>query len=259
MQQFSNVPDGLEMVNLGSTFAKYGFDYGLLGRRGFNFAGQPQTLKEDHAILEQYADHIQKGAVVVLPVCLFGFAVYEYAAARPAPQSGGLGANVKKAVKALIGYDRAKRLKYEKMSPEEKADAAALGRVNAWKQEFSLPDTAQAEPSAEMLRIFAKTRNELTEMLRLCREKGFRPAVVNMPAAKAEYTLFSEPFVRKFYEENVEAANPFGVPVFRYFGDERFASPLLYENYADCLNDAGRKQFAEALIRDLQASGLWTL
>lgn len=74
MQQFCDVPYELEMINLGSTFAKHGFDYQLFGERGFNFAGQPQPLKEDHAVQSQYQDHLKSGAVVLIVlICPFVF------------------------------------------------------------------------------------------------------------------------------------------------------------------------------------------
>ena len=132
MQQFSNVPYELEIVNLGSTFAKHGFDYQLFGKRGFNFAGQPQPLKDDHAILAQYQDHLRPGAVVVVVVCPFGFSLYEYTDQpdqRPSLAERAL-RKIKSTVKTVIGYDRARHSEYEKLSVEEKSRVTALSRVN---------------------------------------------------------------------------------------------------------------------------------
>lgn len=89
MQQFCDVPYELEMINLGSTFAKHGFDYQLFGERGFNFDGQPQPLKEDHAVLSQYQDHLKSGAVVLIVlICPFVFSLYDYADLKPASPKG---------------------------------------------------------------------------------------------------------------------------------------------------------------------------
>lgn len=89
MQQFCDVPYELEMINLGSTFAKHGFDYQLLGERCFNFAGQPQPLKEDHAVLSQYQDHLKSGAVVLIVlICPFVFSLYDSADLKPASPKG---------------------------------------------------------------------------------------------------------------------------------------------------------------------------
>lgn len=53
MKDYGNVPYELEIVNLGSTFSKYGFDYRYFGKKGFNFAVAPQPLKVDYEVLEK--------------------------------------------------------------------------------------------------------------------------------------------------------------------------------------------------------------
>jgi hypothetical protein len=74
----NGVPRGLEIVNTGSTFSMYGFDYKYFGKKGFNFAMAPQPLEYDLKILEQYSGHIEGNAVVVVVVCPFGFCVDNY-------------------------------------------------------------------------------------------------------------------------------------------------------------------------------------
>lgn len=262
MHQYYDVPNGLEIVNLGSTFAKYGFDYQLFGKRGFNFAGQPQPLKEDHAILSQYQDHLKPSAVVLIVlICPFVFSLYDYVELEPASSEGGI-VKIKKTIKKVIGADNisALKCKINKMrhrkdttfSAEEKSCIMAQKRVDGWKEEFSLMDTVSVHPSEELKRVFAKTRRELTDILLLCRERGFCPVLMDMPVAKAEHSMFSKAFIREFYDENIKKANVIDAPTLRYFGDERFDDALLYENYTDCFNDFGRRKFAEILINDLR-------
>lgn len=262
MEKFGSVPYDLEIVNLGSTFSKRGFDYRYFDKRGFNFAGEPQPLKDDHAILSQYQDHLKPGAVVLIAlICPFVFSLYDYADLKPASSEGGI-AKVKQAIKAVIGAEninaircKIEKIKYRKckaLPAEGKSRIAAQWRVGGWEKEFSLTDTTTVHPSEELKRVFAKTRKELTEILLLCRERGFRPVLMDMPVAKAEHSMFSGSFIREFYDDNLKEANVIDAPTLRYFGDERFDDALLYENYADCLNDAGRRKFAEILTNDLR-------
>lgn len=267
MHQFSDVPNGLEIVNLGSTFAKHGFEYRLFGKHGFNFAGQPQPLVEDHAILSQYQDHLNPGAVVLIVlICPFVFSLYDYADLATVSSESGI-AKVKKAIKVVIGTDNINIIKSkldkimhrkdEILSSEKESRIMAQRRVDGWKEEFSLKDTVSEHPSEELKCVFAKTRKELTDILLLCRERGFRPVLMDMPVAKAEHSMFSRSFIREFYDENLKEANIIDAPTLRYFGDNRFDDAQLYGNYVDCFNDAGRRKFAEILINDLRKLNIW--
>lgn len=257
MEDFDSVPYGLEMANLGSTFSKAGFDYQYFGKRGYNFARAPQPLKDDHAILDKYKEHLISGAVVVVVVCPFGFSLYEYG---DAPKPGAVDRAVimaKRMVKKAIGYDKRRLARFEKLPIEERSREMARARVDGWKNEFSLADTMSAHAGEALRGEFEKTRGELGGILTICRDCGFRPVIINMPAARAERELFSDSFIKEFYDDNLAAANVTGAPSIDYFRDARFDDPLLYENYADCLNDRGRRMFSEILVGDLKALGMW--
>lgn len=263
MQDYGEVPYGLEMVNLGSTFSKYGFDYRYYGKKGYNFASAPQTLKTDREVLETYQDHIAGGAVVVVVVvCPFGFCVHDYRTLKLplACRCVRLVQRGKRVIKKLIHYDRVRQMAAKKGGPpsaRQQAQTNARGRVKGWKQEFGLRDTTSQRPTRELRKTFGKVREELSAMVRLCRERGFRPLIINMPAAREEYSQFSDGFIQAFYEDNIREADTQGVPVLDYFRDGRFDDISLYENYADCFNDKGRRLFAAVLIEDMKKLGLW--
>lgn len=257
MKDYGAVPFELEMVNLGSTFSKYGFDYKYFGKKGFNFAVAPQPLKVDFEVLETYQNHIKEGAIVVIVVvCPFGFSLYEYDTVSYS-YAKNIGNLVKKAVKKIIRYDRWQNKKQLHMSSEAKTRINAKNRLDAWMNEFSLNNTMTQKPTPELIEVFKKTTNELTNIIKLCHKKKFRPIIINMPAVKEEYASFSNEFIHDFYEENMKRANIEGVPTIDYFRDPRFQDCLLYENYADCFNDKGRRFFAEIFIEDLKKLGLW--
>lgn len=255
MKKTYPVPDRLEIINLGSTFAKYGFDYRYFNKRGFNFAQQPQTMKTDLDILERYQEHLTKNALVLIVLlCPFSFSLYEQA--RPSILHTAP-VRVKKFIKDLIGYSQKQRATYDLLPPEEKSRIASSNRINGWMEEFSISNTTTTLPSTDLLKTFSKNIDILQRMLLLCDHKGFHPVILNMPAAKIEYSRFSSHFIREFYTANIEKGNITNAPVLNYFGDSRFDDIHLYENFADCFNDQGRKLFSEILIQDLKSINLW--
>jgi len=259
MKDYGEVPHNLEMVNLGSTFSKYGFDYKYFGKRGFNFAAAPQPLKTDREVLEKYQGYINKnGLVVIAVVCPFGFCVHEYSSLRRRPFQREINL-LKGIIRKLIRYDECKRRIAEKNppSPEKLSRINSSNRVNGWKREFFLSNTTTQQPTPELQRTFVKTREELSGIILLCKQHGFRPLIISMPAVKEEYSQFSDGFIKAFYEDNLAGAGTDGVPVIDYFRDERFNDISLYENYADCFNDRGRRLFASVLIEDMKRLGLW--
>ena len=258
MKDYGDVPHNLEMVNLGSTFSKYGFDYRYFGKRGFNFAVAPQPLKTDREVLEKYQKHINKdGVVVVVIVCPFGFCVHEYSSLRRPPFQREI-SWLKRLVKKALRYDNRKQHNSEKtLSAGELCQINSHSRVEGWKKEFFLKNTTTQLPTKELQKTFVKTRAELAGIIALCKENSFRPLIINMPAMGEEYSQFSDAFIKAFYEDNLERANVDGVPVIDYFGDERFNDISMYENYADCFNDKGRRFFASVLMEDMTKLGFW--
>lgn len=259
MTDYGNVPYDLEMVNLGSTFSKFGFDYQYLKKRGFNFAAAPQPLKTDYEVLEKYQDHIKEGAIIAIVVCLFGFARYEYEMKKETVLQNCI--NLTKClIKKTIGEERIQKYRQhaiKKLSVSEITKINALQRVNAWKAEFSLNDTITKEPTPELEEAFNKTRGILEKVLSLCKSRNFRPVIITMPALEEENRQFSDEFINYFHRNNIRLVDTEGVPVLDYFRDNRFNNIGLYENYVDCLNDKGRELFAEVLIQDLKSCGLW--
>ena len=259
MIDYGNVPYGLEMINLGSTFSKYGFDYKYFGKKGFNFAVAPQPLKIDHEVLEKYKSNINKNAIVVIvAICPFVFSLYDYAELK-IPVTQRAIRLIKKVIKKLIGYkyiqDKQERKKL--ITEQEKAQKNADDRIRGWMREFSLQNVTTQKPTPKLQKTFEKTRGELSAILELCKEHEFRPVIVSMPAAKEEYSQFSQEFIQGFYRDNIKKANITNAPVLEYFCDPRFGDYNLFENYADCLNEMGRKLFAEVFIQDLKKLELW--
>lgn len=270
------VPDNLEIVNLGSTFSKFGFDYKWFNKKGFNFAVQPQPLAYDYSILKQYSGNIKKGGVIVIVVvCPFGFSVdyypddsanykyyyfldkneiHEYSRKKeffikylPFVSSFAFFGFLKRIVKKLF---QVCGIRYKGQIRHKDH------RINGWMNEFDLRDTTSGAQGEKLSHIFDNAVDSLRKILKICIEYEFKPLIINMPAVKAQSSQFSEEFIESFYSANIESANFCSAPVIDYFRDERFNDSSFYENGIDCLNDKGRKIFAEILIEDIKKLGL---
>ena len=73
-QKFQEVPDKIQVCNLGSSHGLYGFCYDDIDKDFcFNFSLVSQTLEYDNRILSYYEDRISAETKVIIPVSYFSF------------------------------------------------------------------------------------------------------------------------------------------------------------------------------------------
>ena len=65
---WDGIPFELDVVNLGSNSAKYGFDYSNQNLKAANLAMGPQCLLMDLNILKAYKEHLKPNAIVFIPM-----------------------------------------------------------------------------------------------------------------------------------------------------------------------------------------------
>lgn len=66
--KFFNIPEQIEIANLGTSHAQYAFVYEELDAVGFNFALPAQRLYYDKKIFEKYANKFKKDSTLILPI-----------------------------------------------------------------------------------------------------------------------------------------------------------------------------------------------
>lgn len=71
--KYRSVPEHIKISNVGSSHGLASFNYNELSRRYvcFNFAGGRQQLFYDNRILQTYADHLEPGGLVFIPISYF--------------------------------------------------------------------------------------------------------------------------------------------------------------------------------------------
>jgi hypothetical protein len=274
----NGVPDELEIVNTGSSYARYAFDYSNINLKGFNFGLQPQSLSYDYRIIKQYSYKMKKGCIVLitLPNLVFGFLDYKndqtntkyYYFLDP---KNILGFTKYKYLKRVIFpilssqkniFRIFKDVSLQKLYDQDKnfmkkeqIHADATARVEGWKKQFNLESTIENDLPDEILNMFGRTTELLNEIIEYCLNNNFRPVIVVPPTSAIINNLLSEKFMKKVLYDNIQKANKREIPVLDYLYDERFQDEALYIN-SDMLNKTGREKFTQVVLDDLKQLGV---
>ena len=272
--KFKEIPDNLDIINLGSSYAKYAFDYRKVGVNGFNFGVQPQSLSYDFRILKQYKNKLKKNGVVIITIPNFVFAFldypieeYNYKYYSFLNKENIL--NYSSLKKFLIKYFplllQPKKLKYilKDISKEntdrltfvenkEDVKKEAQKRINGWMRQFKLLNINNKEElPLDIKNMFIKTQSLLEEMINYSLTNELKPVIVIPPCSKELNNFFSDDFLKEILYSNIEKANKSLIPVLDYLKDSEFQDYHLYMG-VDLLNIKGRRLFTNKVITDLK-------
>lgn len=272
--KFKEIPSNLEIINLGSSYAKYAFDYNEVGIKGFNFGVQPQSLAYDFRILKQYKNKLKKNGVIIITIPNFVFAFldypideYNYKYYSFLNKENIL--NYSSLKKYLIKYFplllQPRKLKYilkdiskENMDRlvfvESKEDVKkeAQKRINGWMSQFKLLNINNKEElPLDIKKMFIKTQNLLEEMINYSLSNELKPVIIIPPCSKELNDFFSDEFLEEILYSNIEKANKNLIPVLNYLKNSEFQDYHLYMG-VDLLNIKGRKLFTNKVIADLK-------
>ena len=267
INKFKKVPDNLELVNLGSNYAFYGYNYEGLGVRAFNAALQPQYLLYDFMILKSLAQKCSPGCVIIisLPPAVFCFdglswqdeKYYLCLPWKYIPRYTRLKRIARNEFPLLFSPKDAQYL-VRKIRPdvcsgsgEVHCEKEAAIRRDDWIRQFRLYGTTSDFFPADVVEQFDKTTAILYEMIYFCLEKGFRPVLVIPPVSGSLRKLLGQEFLRAALFDNIKKANTRNIPVLNYLGDEQFLHHSLYRN-SDFLTIAGSRLFTQRVVGDLR-------
>lgn len=268
----NNIPDSLTMVNLGSGYARFSFEYKLCSINGYNFAQSPQSLWYDYMILKQFTGSLAKGCFVFinLPVFIFSFENYRelkynakyyfsldrgyiknYSTAKkilctrlPAFLYGMKAAHILFDVKPedVLSYDKC-------IIPTEQIPAYVTEHYEVWKEQFALKDTVHAQSALHLADSMSKVRKLLSEMIDYCLAHDFRPVLVTSPLCREMNEKFSREFLDAVFYDNLKAANGKNIPYIdlREHPDFQDDSDMFW-NGVDWLSRKGRKRFMQILL-----------
>lgn len=278
----SYIPNQLEVVNLGSSSAKYAFDYsGLM--HGMNFALAPQTLQYDFSILKNYHSYIKPGGVVLIPLCPFTGCVGKespnpqddvkyYALLHPAvihnydaEIAKNIGVNTRNpayiAIKQLgiKSFIRTVLVSLIKPHPFMSGDNPLKGdalvkdaeiRIESWMKQFGIDDLYSTHISESRQKAINYNIELLINIVDFCHERDFKPVIVLPPVTKLLHsripTIFRNLYIYSLVNNDILKKIPF----LNYFDDQQFSDDDLYFN-SFFLNSRGGKLFTKQVLTDI--------
>ena len=267
-----------DLVVLGSSGAKWAFDFDGSDIKAMNWAQQPQTLVEDFNILRNFHSILRKKGVVIITImpftglnketnvwdavkylqvhCHEPIETHLIERARAIvwmPIRLGKPA-IKATIKYLLGKDvKPKTYNYAMVesNPMDKyqLDKNAESFVKGWKNQFSIEDFEA--PLTEANRKGRIYRIELMRtIIDFCTERQYKPILIVPPVTRhlnRFYTSqFKETYIYSFLREVSR-----NVHVLDYSNEDEFMDDKLYFN-SFFMNSIGRKLFTARVINDLK-------
>ena len=269
------INDSLDIVNTGSTFAYYAFDYNDIGIRGFNFALKPQFLRYDDVILKKYASKLSKDAVVLICVADFALLIpnssqkklhdkyYRFLRNSEINNASAIRRIIIKYLPVCIELKNFGRFMFDcgrdedyYVNPNDKefVSASADAYVDGWCREFGFNNLVDA--SQDLTRFDNRIRDSIQHiesMIKTCREHSAHPVFILLPASECVENKISLDFMEKTLVSQLKKIDT-SVPILNYTQNRKLQNYLLYRD-AFCLNGAGRRVFTKIVIADLKAAG----
>lgn len=256
-----------DVVNIGSSSAKYAFDYSGLEIKAFNWAEQPQSLSYGFKILKTYFSILKRNGSVIISLGPFSgldvdgkwrkeaYDKYYYLLA-PAliddfksvkiRRNYPLIANPIRSMKDLVKGILKKR-------PDEKKDSVGFiddsdRWVKGWLSEFGITDL-EAELSQENKKGREKRIKLLSDIIDFCIERDLKPVIVIPPMHPTLASKFPETFRENYIYSFIRKANTAGVPFYDYMDDSRFEDGRYYRN-SFFMNVNGAKLFTSIFLKE---------
>lgn len=265
-----------DIVNIGSSAAKWAFDWSTYGIKGMNWAQAPQSLVEDFNLLRNFHSILRKGGYVLLPIMpcsSLGRTPGFYDSLRYVKIDSGEPIEPafhaeaqryaqfpilfgKPALKALVRYllhcernytNPNPDLEHNPMNPEQ-LDADGEGWVEGWKREFSISDfdyplTPQNQAKRE------ERRKLWREVIDFCTERGYKPVFTILPVTKHLSAYFSDTFKENYIYSFLREIER-DVPLLDYSNDKELCEDDLYFN-SFFHNKKGRELMTKRVAADL--------
>lgn len=266
---WDGIPYELDVVNLGSNSAKYGFDYSGLNVNAANLAMGPQCLLMDLNILKAYKDHLKPNAIVFIPMCPFSsMAGYNYlidpkyhtflpkenipnfskkTQARMMNLKNNP-INVYPLIRFFVDIKNCLFKPFKRKGNHVNFDIDAQKWINAWMSEFdiaSFEDTLSEENT--------KNKKDSASIIKsiydYCIESGFKPYVVLPPTTSVLSQKLSPSMREKYIVDYIKQAEIPEDHFLDYLDDKEIGENQDYFQNAYFLNAEGAKVFTKKILQ----------
>jgi hypothetical protein len=266
--KFKNVPDKLEIVNLGNSHGGKGIDYSFTDYKGFNFALPAQNFHYDYRILSQYADKIKEGGIVIIPVAYFSLwedyssedrfkarqdRYYDFLSPEYFDEFSVSNYITQKMLPVLNAGISLRYIINDKNTVLAEADIA---KENQFK--ISELDQVAVERANHHKNIineygeFEASKDKLNKIISVAKSNNLKPVLITVPYLNYYNQQFSSDLLKKFRQEINEIAENNKIIYLDYSHSDKFQSESNLFLDTDHLNLVGREKFTKILINDLQ-------
>lgn len=266
-----------DLVALGSSGAKWAFDFEDCGIKAMNWAQQPQTLVEDYNLLRNFHSILRKNGTVIITIMPFTslnkqtglvdalkyqkvhshepIQPYLYEKAKSVadyPILMGLSA-VKALIRYFLGKDVPRKLndsaevEHNPMTSEQ-LEFNALCFVNGWKKQFGISDF-NAPLTDENCKAQEFRTNLMRTIIDFCTERTYHPVLVIPPVTKHLAKYYTAKFEETYIYSFLRGLNR-EVLILDYSKENSLQDDDLYFN-SFFLNMTGRKLFTKRVLKDL--------
>lgn len=259
----------LDVVNLGSNSAVFGYDYENIDLKCANLAMGPQCLLMDYNILKFYKNHLKEGALVIITLCPFSsMAGYNYLidskyhtflpkeyipnfSKKTLYRINSLRDNPLSSYPLLQFFKDIKRSFFKSSKSIVNFKDNADGWIKSWKQEFDILDF-----NHELSVVNKKNREDSASILKMiidfCNINNFRPVVVLPPVTKELASCMSQQMRKTFIYDYLEIVGLSDKLFFNYLDSTPISEDCNNFQNAYFLNAKGAKQFTEILLRNIE-------
>jgi hypothetical protein len=273
----------LQVVNMGSNSALYGFDYEGTGVLGANWAMSPQSLHQDLAILKTYFSFVRPRGTILVPLCPYSSCLKNYKDTEELKyytvvHPGAMWKNNENEVKqafflkdhpykaarkemikglcktlkrALLKRKHPSTLNHQPMNADQlKEDAKSF--IDGWKRQFKIDDMNAPCPP-HILEGRKQRVASLKELLQFCRDRELEYYVVLPPVTQYLSSYFTDKFKKNYIISFLEECGLEPNRFLNYLDDPALQDESFYFN-SFFLNQKGRKLFTQRVLKDSHLS-----
>ncbi|WP_215145432.1 hypothetical protein [Exiguobacterium qingdaonense] len=259
---FKEDPQPVDILNLGTSHAMYGYSFKSLGVSHLDLALPSQPIAYDLKLLQAYDEHLKPGGVVIVSLSQITFSnsyvgrkeiyyrvlerediesasLFQYYTHErfPALNSGSVYAAISREIRDF---------RFDAHKPWEN------GGLNYSERKFE-EVTAQYENAVNNHEI-EENMAHLQDIIDYCKQQGYRVVLAMEPVHASYHAYFDEGVMERLVFQHVEKLD-LDVPFLNYMGDERFIHEQSFFHNPDHLNGKGRKLLSSLVYEDLKRLG----
>ena len=270
--KFLDVPENIQLANVGSSHGINSFDYSDVSYRGFNFGLSDQRFLYDYAIIKQYAGKFDKNAVLLIPISYFEItqiksnfkdqrARYYHFLDKENMDFYSIQEKILfTRIPVLTAGQTFKFIIKDqpptpvlKVTKEPELTRHSINRHRKWTSDRRA-DIENREKG------FAHNKSLVSQIVEFCYAHDIQPVLITTPITSAMNNIFREKtpdFFDDFYRFTSELQEAYpSLPYLDYSHDPRFENDFSLFRDSDHLNINGAKKFTSVVVSDLQTNGL---